>query len=245
MVKVAEVEGLTVKQLKNELRDLGAVGYSRMRKSELQNFLKKEIRKKQRTNKRTPKRTLEKRNPVQAPKTRSMYRPTTPVRRSNTMLKRDIRENYTRALRALGKRQFSPKRDQTENPFSLSPGVAQEISLSETYNSLPKSRKSKRNEIRNLDPEDGRGSPTRGWGGRNPQRGRERHELMEKCGKMCFLKPDTEGYPVCAALRTGQGCNYDCGGLQAAYNRAQQHGERKIATRAQRLLNKNNCNTRK
>ena len=238
MIKVAEVDDLTVKQLKNELRDLGAVGYSRMRKSELQNFLKKEIRKKQRSSRRrksvrrstreiSPKRTLP----------------------STIMQNVETEENYIRAQRARGKQvpirnplQFSSS---TRNPYSLSPGVAKKNPLAKTYNSLPKSRKSKIKEVRDLDPEDGRGSPTRGWGGRNPQRGKERNELMEECGKMCFLKPESKGYPVCAALRTGQGCNYDCGGLQAAYNRARQRGEQKIATRAQRLLNQKGCSVRK
>lgn len=238
MIKVAEVDDLTVRELKAELRKMGASGYSRMRKDELRKILKKEIRKKQRssrrrksvrrlTRKRSPKRTLP----------------------STIMQNVETEENYIRAQRARGKQvpirnppRFSPS---TRNPYSLSPGVAKEISLAKTYNSLPKSRKSKRKEVRDLDPEDGRGSPTRGWGGRNPQRGQERNELMEECGKMCFLKPESKGYPVCAALRTGQGCNYDCGGLQAAYNRARQRGEQKIATRAQRLLNQKGCSVRR
>jgi len=236
MIKVAEVDDLTVRELKAELRKMGASGYSRMRKNDLRKILKKEIRKKQRSSKR--------RKSVRSTRKRSPKR-TLP---STIMQDVETEENYIRAQRARGKQvtirnpRSSPS---TRNPYSLSPGVAKEISLAKTYNSLPKSRKSKRKEVRDLDPEDGRGSPTRGWSGRNPQRGRERNELMEECGKMCFLKPESKGYPVCAALRTGQGCNYDCGGLQAAYNRARQRGEQKIATRAQRLLNQKGCSMRR
>lgn len=86
---------------------------------------------------------------------------------------------------------------------------------------------------------EGRGIKTRGWGGRSPQKGRPRHELMAECGSSCFLKPDTEGFPICPKCEMGDGkciCAIDCGGVMAAYNRARQWKHEGVADLAQKLL---------
>lgn len=119
-----------------------------------------------------------------------------------------------------------------------SPNVAKQISGKELAKTVPRIRKYRRMQLRASQKEgEGRGSPTRGWVNRAPQKGRERHTLMNKCGKKCFLGPN-ESYPVCAALRTGQGCKYDCGGVQAAYNRSRQYGKQPISRKAKNLLKK-------
>jgi hypothetical protein len=61
---------------------------------------------------------------------------------------------------------------------------------------------------------------------------------MNRCGEACFLQPETEKFPICAALREGQGCAIDCRGLQAAYNRARQYKYNKVAEMARELLDK-------
>lgn len=228
MVTLRDVDGLTVKELKAELRKLGATGYSRMRKAELQKELKKELRKKSRKSARksSPRKSARKSSPKASTTARARKAVGKPTRRRTPV------------------RRVSPSRLRPSMSPRRSPGVAKEASLSKTYKSLPKSRQQRRRQVASLKPGEGRGSPTRGWGGRGgraPQRGRERHELMDKCGKKCFLEPENEGYPVCAALRTGQGCRYNCGGLQSAYNRARQYKNRTVATRAGNLLERKKC----
>lgn len=90
---------------------------------------------------------------------------------------------------------------------------------------------------------EGRGSPTRGWSSRAPQKGRERHQLKAECGEKCFLRPNDEGFPICPSPRMTGGkssCEIDCGGVQAAYNRARQYHYDDIAGKAQQLLGR--CN---
>jgi len=99
--------------------------------------------------------------------------------------------------------------------------------------SLPKTRKSKRKSIIKRS-----GSRTRGWASMSPQRGSERHSLMKKCGKKCFLSPANEGFPVCSASRMGQGCKYNCKGIMSAKIRARQYHHNAIARSAERLLKK-------
>jgi len=250
MVKVQDVDGLMVRELKAELKRLGVRGYSRLRKAELQKELKKELRKRAR---KSPKKKTARRSPPRkktarkSPKKKAVRK--SPPKKKAARRSPSPAENYARARRAVGKspqrrppmRRVSPSRLRS----SMSPGVAKEASLTKTYASLPKTRQYKRRQVAALKPGEGRGSPTRGWSGRAPQRGRERHDLMDQCGKKYFLEPKSEGYPVCAALRTGQGCNYDCGGIQSAYNRARQYKNRTVATRAQRLLNKEKCYLRR
>ena len=91
-----------------------------------------------------------------------------------------------------------------------------------------------------MSPGKGRGGATKGWGAAAPKRGKERHDLMNKCGRQCFLQPENEGFPVCAALREGQGCKVDCRGVTAALSRARQHKRGGIAQRA-RAIQQRRC----
>jgi len=94
-------------------------------------------------------------------------------------------------------------------------------------------------EIMIADQKKARKSPTRGWSARSPQKGLPRHQLMDQCGKGCFLKTDTEGFPICPKCNLGNGncvCAIDCGGVQAAKNRARQYGHDSIADLADKLL---------
>ncbi len=84
--------------------------------------------------------------------------------------------------------------------------------------------------------EEGRGSKTRGWKARAPQKGRPRHELKDKCGNACFLDPQNEAYPICPTPELGVGCKIDCGGLQSAKVRASQYHKPEIAALADKLL---------
>lgn len=84
-----------------------------------------------------------------------------------------------------------------------------------------------------------RGSPTRGWRARAPQRGQPRHQLMSECGRSCFLDPESEAYPICPKCSLGNNgciCAIDCGAVQAAYNRAKQYHKEDIAALAKKLL---------
>ena len=61
----------------------------------------------------------------------------------------------------------------------------------------------------------------KGWHELAPRKGKERNELKAKCGDACFLRPDDNGFPICAALtRTNTPCAVDCRGLAAAKSRS-------------------------
>ncbi len=94
--------------------------------------------------------------------------------------------------------------------------------LAKTIKNVPKTRKTQILRLKTMIDNEGnpKGKSLRGWGAAAPQRGKERHELMHACGRECFLKPDTEGFPICAALREGNGCKVDCRGIIAAKVRA-------------------------
>jgi len=115
-------------------------------------------------------------------------------------------------------------------------------SLKRSLKRTPKSRKVKRSKLRELIKKslkrEGRGSRVRGWAAMSPQRGVERHALMAKCSKKCFLDPKNEMFPICAALREGKGCKIDCRGLLSAKVRARQYKHDKIAKLAERLEKK-------
>jgi hypothetical protein len=84
----------------------------------------------------------------------------------------------------------------------------------------------------------GRGIRTRGWAAAAPQKGMERNALYNSCGNQCFLKPETLGFPICPALREGQGCKVDCRGLTAARVRAAEWkypGVRQRATELEKM----------
>lgn len=119
--------------------------------------------------------------------------------------------------------------------------VYENVSLKEEYEKVPETRRYKRRILGKQLPRayQGRGSPTRGWRAVAPQRGRERHELHQKCGGSCFLDPIEEKFPICPALRYTNGqCQIDRRGIQAAYNRARQYGHDNIADKARKLKQK-------
>ena len=102
---------------------------------------------------------------------------------------------------------------------------------------------SKREKLENMNAEDRRGIKTRGWSGRKPTRGKERHQLMQECGKECFLLPEQEKFPICQSPRMTGGvsnCTVDCGGVQSAYIRAHQYKYEDVAEKAKALLKE--CN---
>lgn len=115
-------------------------------------------------------------------------------------------------------------------------------SLKRSLKRTPKSRKVKRSKIRKLIKKsltrEGRGSCVRGWAVMSPQKGKERHELLHKCGKKCFLDPKNEMFPICAATRERKGCKVDCKGLLSAKVRAKQFKYEDIAKLAERLEKK-------
>lgn len=112
--------------------------------------------------------------------------------------------------------------------------------LEKTLETLPKSRKTKRKELKReiKKKEEGKGSSTRGWSAVSPQKGKERNELMNKCGEGCFLDPKNKGYPICPALRTDQGCKIDCRALTAAINRSAEWDASSIRKLAEKIRKK-------
>lgn len=62
---------------------------------------------------------------------------------------------------------------------------------------------------------------SKGWHDAAPKKGAERHEMRKKCGDTCFLVPDSEGFPICAA-HPKMTCEVDPRGLAAAKSRAHQ-----------------------
>lgn len=58
-----------------------------------------------------------------------------------------------------------------------------------------------------------------------------------KCGSMCFLRPSTNSFPICA----NNSCMYNCSGLLAAKTRARQFKYNNIATKARRLSREKGC----
>ena len=115
--------------------------------------------------------------------------------------------------------------------------------LGKTLASVPKSRKARRSTLQSEMEHtgEGRGGRTRGWAAAAPQKGTERHRLKNECGEVCFLKPDSEGFPICAALREGQGCKVDCRGVTAARVRAAQWKYPKVSKTAEALERKYSC----
>lgn len=73
------------------------------------------------------------------------------------------------------------------------------------------------------------------WKSRAPRHVAERRAMP----KACFLVPGRRAYPICAT-GTRDRVQVDCGGLQAAYNRARQQGDTATAKRA-RALQRKHC----
>jgi hypothetical protein len=88
---------------------------------------------------------------------------------------------------------------------------------------------------------EGRGSRTRGWAAAAPQRGKERQQLFQVCGPVCFLEPNTLSFPICPAIRKSQDCKVDCRGLTAGRARAAQYKYRATEKKAIALQKKYKC----
>lgn len=119
--------------------------------------------------------------------------------------------------------------------------VANPRSLESTLRSTPRSRRRIRDKLQQSirkEKRESKKSATRGWNAAKPQKGRERNELFDKCGEACFLQPRTKGFPICAALREGQGCKIDCRGLASAEVRAGQWGYDNVEKFADDVYNK-------
>jgi hypothetical protein len=86
-----------------------------------------------------------------------------------------------------------------------------------------------------------KGPKTKGWGMDAPKKGAEREALKHTCGKECFLKPDSNGFPICAALRKGKGCKVDCRGIIAAKVRAGIWDYQDVRRAAEELGKKYEC----
>ncbi len=117
-------------------------------------------------------------------------------------------------------------------------------SLSTTLKHIPASRPALRAKVQGQIARAGekRGSYTRGWAGRAPQKGNERKLLYKECGSEAFLLPNHENpgqskFPIVARFVKGQkNCEAECGGIQAALIRARQHKYEKVAQTAVHLL---------
>lgn len=115
----------------------------------------------------------------------------------------------------------------------------EEKDLKKIMKTIPPSRRSKKSKLRkvikSVQRGERRGSRTRGWAAMAPQRGKERNELLGKCGERCFLLPEQKKFPVCSALRVGEGCKINCKGLLSAKIRARQYKYSKVAELAEKL----------
>jgi hypothetical protein len=58
---------------------------------------------------------------------------------------------------------------------------------------------------------------------------------MAICGKSCFLSPSNEGFPICPYHKIPI-CKHDKDGIHAAYIRARQWKNDKVAAKALKLI---------
>jgi len=86
-----------------------------------------------------------------------------------------------------------------------------------------------------------KGNPMKGWAKDAPKRGKERESLKRKCGNKCFLKPETNGFPVCPAERVGKNCKIDCRGVIAANIRAKQWKHKDVERISKKLAEEYKC----
>lgn len=79
-----------------------------------------------------------------------------------------------------------------------------------------------------------RKSPSNGWSKMAPKKGKDRNDMLKKCGSKCFLDPKNKKYPICAK----GSCKVNKKGLHAAYSRSRQWNREKIASTAKKKLSK-------
>lgn len=74
------------------------------------------------------------------------------------------------------------------------------------------------------------------WSKHAPKKTSDRKELMSKCGKKCFLKPEKMKFPVCR-----KDCSVDCKGLVASRIRARQWGYPEVDKKVTQYYKKHGC----
>ena len=131
----------------------------------------------------------------------------------------------------------SNKRLKSIAAHKVAPKESIKETLERTYQPALRRRLQKQQE-REQNP---RGSRTRGWAARAPQKGRARHILHKQCGDDAFLMPDEEKFPIMAKCGDGKEadkceCEIDCGGVHSALVRARQWKYPHVADAAERLL---------
>ncbi len=130
----------------------------------------------------------------------------------------------------------------------MSPRSARPPTIEEAYASLPESRRYVRGlteaEIEHA-KEGLRQPPATGWRALSPQKFRERHELTAAAkaqGVECYLEPETEGYPICPALRTTGGvAQQDCRGVLVAKIRAARLHHDELVAKADKIAEQMQC----
>jgi hypothetical protein len=144
------------------------------------------------------------------------------VKKHGTTSIKELSDNYAKYKSKTSPRK-SPKKIQSPNYEKIRA-------------TIPATRKYKIQQLEKVmkNKNEPRGSKTRSWSAQSPQR-RERHELKAKCGDKAFLDPEQEKYPVMAALRVNDKCEYNCYGIQSSINRSCQYNRLDIAEKAQKL----------
>ena len=80
------------------------------------------------------------------------------------------------------------------------------------------------------------------WKEKKPHSKKERKDLMEKCGKDCFLIPSRKKFPICNKITDKNSeCSYNCKGLKAASSRAGEWGYKKVLKTSKRLTKELDC----
>lgn len=80
------------------------------------------------------------------------------------------------------------------------------------------------------------------WADKKPQTKKEREAVLEKCGKVCFLIPEDEKFPICNKLETEESpCEYNCKGLKAASSRAGEWKYKNVLEKSKELTKKLDC----
>ena len=86
-----------------------------------------------------------------------------------------------------------------------------------------------------------RKSPSNGWSKMAPKKGKDRNDMLKKCGSKCFLDPKNKKYPICAK----GSCKVNKKGLHAAYSRSREWRHEKIASKAKKKLSKKSKSRRR
>jgi hypothetical protein len=80
------------------------------------------------------------------------------------------------------------------------------------------------------------------WKDKKPHTKKERKDVMEKCGKDCFLIPSRNKFPICNKITDKNSeCSYNCKGLKAASSRAGEWGYKTVLKTSKRLTKELDC----